>query len=114
MAAMATTDPYHDWQLPGKIARLKDLAYNLWWSWHPEARALFKEVDRTLWADTHHNPVQLLRRCPKSRLDALMGDAGFMSRYEAVIAAFDKYVNATGTWFSKTHPQMKGQSVGYF
>ena len=111
---MVTTDVFHDWTLPKRIARLKDLAYNLWWSWHPEARALFKEVDRTLWAETHHNPVRLLRACPKQRLDVLLADAGFLARYDSVIAAFDKYLNAAETWFAKSHPEMKGKSIGYF
>jgi len=28
--------------LPEKLAGLGELAFNLWWSWHPEARMLFK------------------------------------------------------------------------
>jgi hypothetical protein len=28
--------------LPEKISGLRELAYNLWWSWHPEGRALFQ------------------------------------------------------------------------
>lgn len=27
--------------IPERISRLSDIAYNLWWSWHPEARAQF-------------------------------------------------------------------------
>ena len=111
---MVTTDSYDDWQLPGKLARLKDLSYNLWWSWHPEARALFKEVDRTLWADTHHNPVSLLRRCAPARLEALAADAAFCARVDAVIGAFDKYMTTDQTWFAKNHPEMKGKNIGYF
>jgi starch phosphorylase len=111
---MVTIDAYHDWDLPERIARLKDLAYNLWWSWHPEARALFKEIDRTRWAETRHNPVQLLRGCPKKRIDELLADQGFLGRYDAVIATFDKYMGGSGTWFSAAHPEMKGKSIGYF
>jgi starch phosphorylase len=109
-----TTDSYHDWTLPERVARLKDLAYNLWWSWHPEARALFKEVDLTLWADTHHNPVRMLRAVPKAVLDARLADKGFLSRYDAVIAAFDAYMAGADTWFSKTHGELKDTTVGYF
>ena len=111
---MTTTDTFHDWSLPERIARLKDLAYNLWWSWHPEARALFKEMDRTQWTETHHNPVLLLRRCPRERLDALLADPGFLSRHDAVIAAFDRYMASVDTWFLKAHPALKEQSIGYF
>jgi starch phosphorylase len=27
--------------LPERIEGLEELAYNLWWSWHPEGRSLF-------------------------------------------------------------------------
>ena len=36
-------------QLPERLAGLGDLAYNLWWSWHPAARMLFKRLDRMAW-----------------------------------------------------------------
>jgi starch phosphorylase len=111
---MVTTDSFHEWNLPERISRLKDLAYNLWWSWHPEARALFKEVDRSLWAQTHHNPVQLLRTCPPARLAEIQNDANFMARYDMVMKSFDAYLTGGDTWFAKSHPEMKGQSIGYF
>ncbi|MDX6769221.1 MAG: alpha-glucan family phosphorylase [Elusimicrobiota bacterium] len=109
-----SNDPYHDWHLPARFARLKDLAYNLWWSWHPEARALFKEVDRTSWAETHHNPVSLLRSVPAERFEKLAADAGFCGRYDAVIAAFDAYMGAKDTWFARNNPEMAGKTIGYF
>ncbi len=31
--------------MPARISRLYELAYNLWWSWHPEARALYSTLD---------------------------------------------------------------------
>ncbi len=111
---MVTPDAFHDWNLPEKLSRLKDLSYNLWWSWQPEARALFKEIDRTLWSETYHNPVTLLRNVPRARLDDLMADGAFMGRYQAVMASFDQYMNSKDTWFSKAHPEMNGQNIGYF
>jgi len=100
--------------MPARIARLKDLSYNLWWSWRPEARTLFKEIDRNLWAETHHNPVKLLRLCPPERLESLLSDQSFLARYDVVIEAFDKYMLASDTWFAKTQPEMKGKNIGYF
>ena len=35
--------------LPERIAGLGELAYNLWWSWHPEARMLYKQLNRRIW-----------------------------------------------------------------
>ena len=45
--------------VPPAFARLVDLAYNLWWSWTPEARRMFSVIDPLLWA-TYRNPVQVL------------------------------------------------------
>jgi starch phosphorylase len=47
--------------VPDRIEGLADLAYNLWWSWHPDARNLFKGLDRAFWKTTGHNPVRLLK-----------------------------------------------------
>jgi starch phosphorylase len=107
------TDPYKEWQVPERLARLKDLVYNLWWSWHPEARALFKEIDRNLWRTTYHNPVLLLQRS-LPRLNELASDEGFLSRYDSVIRLFDEYLEDQYTWFARKYPQAKGQRVAYF
>jgi starch phosphorylase len=107
------TDPYQHWTVPARISRLKDLAYNLWWSWHPEARALFKSVDLTLWRSTHHNPVLLLQQSGP-RLEQLAGDSAFLSKYDAVIESFDKYLKGENTWFKKAHPDFAGKAVAYF
>jgi hypothetical protein len=32
-------------KLPARISRLGELAYNLWWSWHPLGRDLFRALD---------------------------------------------------------------------
>jgi starch phosphorylase len=101
------------WTVPERLGRLKDLAYNLWWSWHPEARALFKEIDLALWASTHHNPVSLLQHSGK-RLEQLAQDEEFLARYDAVIASLDEYLTTDKTWFQKAHPEFKGKTIAYF
>ena len=45
--------------LPERIARLHELAIDLWWSWHP-AREVFRRLDYPLWRTTAHNPVRML------------------------------------------------------
>ena len=47
--------------LPERLKGLEVLAENLWWSWNPPARMLFKMLDRQLWKDTGHNPDRMLR-----------------------------------------------------
>jgi starch phosphorylase len=50
--------------LPKTLLGLSELAGNLWWSWHPEARMLFKMLDRQAWKDSGHNPVKMLKDIP--------------------------------------------------
>ncbi|MBN1368292.1 MAG: DUF3417 domain-containing protein, partial [Dehalococcoidales bacterium] len=44
-------------KIPERIGRLNELAGNLWWSWHPEGRALFRMLDYPSWRLDGHNPV---------------------------------------------------------
>ncbi len=47
--------------MPERIARLEELATDLWWSWHATPRAVFRRLDYALWRATAHNPVRMLR-----------------------------------------------------
>src|SRR5436309_16011577 len=57
-------------QIPERIERLEELAYNLKWSWDYRARLLFKRLDPDLWKNTQHNPVKLLHDIEPVRLSA--------------------------------------------
>ncbi|MBM3462135.1 MAG: glycosyltransferase family 1 protein [Armatimonadetes bacterium] len=100
--------------LPERLARLRELAHNLWWSWCPDAVDLFAEVGSALWDEVNHNPVQMLSMVSQERLDALGRDAAFMKRYESVLKALDEYMSAKDTWFERAHPDLVGQSFAYF
>ena len=54
---------------PERIARLEELAVDLWWSWHTDAREVFRQIDYGLWRATAHNPVRMLRVVPPERLE---------------------------------------------
>ncbi|MDD3112550.1 MAG: DUF3417 domain-containing protein, partial [Methanofollis liminatans] len=54
--------------VPERIEGLVDLAFNLWWSWHPSARMLFKQVNAHAWKESRHNPVQMLQEIPEDYL----------------------------------------------
>jgi glycogen phosphorylase len=46
--------------LPSRIHRLHELALDLWWSWTPTARMVFRRLDYPLWRYSAHNPVRML------------------------------------------------------
>ena len=47
-----------------------ELATDLWWTWNPQAREVFRRLDYTLWRQTAHNPVLMLRSVSPELLDA--------------------------------------------
>jgi starch phosphorylase len=100
--------------LPKRISGLSELAYNLWWSWHLEARALFNMLDRPLWKNTVHNPVKLLQRIPPYRLVAAAQNRDFLQRYDSVMNDFMSDVSASNTWLNIHYPDMTNQKIAYF
>src|SRR2546428_2450186 len=100
--------------LPPSLSRLWELAHNLWWSWNPDARALFETLDRTLWKLTSHNSVKLLRQLSPERAGSASTDPTFLRRYQAVLLAFDTYMSAEDTWFARQHPEMAQSLIAYF
>ncbi len=102
--------------MPGsRIARLTELAYNLWWSWNPAAQDLFKIVDSQLWAQVNQNPVKFLRLVSQRKLDTAAADPAYVARYEAVMVAFDAYMHpAAATWYARTHVDKTDRLIAYF
>ncbi|NCC51141.1 MAG: alpha-glucan family phosphorylase, partial [Spartobacteria bacterium] len=103
-----------DIQVPEELSRLRELAYNLWWSWTPRARLLFASIDKQLWA-RYRNPVQLLINIEPHHWDSLINDGGaFMSQYRSVIRDFDRYMEKEDTWFKTRHADYDKGPIGYF
>ncbi len=78
--------------LPERLMGLEMLAENLWWSWNPGARMLFKTLDRQAWKESGHNPDKMLREFPRELLDRAAASADYLSRYDAVLAEFHTYM----------------------
>jgi starch phosphorylase len=99
--------------IPARLARLPELAYNMWWSWHPEAAGLFADLDPVLWENVYHNPVRFLNEVRQRTLDDAAAAPAYAARYDAVMAEFDRYMGDKTTWFNQTYPDLHGP-VAYF
>ncbi len=100
--------------IPKRIGRLLELAYNLWWSWHPEATALYQEIDAELWEEIYHNPVRFLREVRQVDLDKVAQSAEFLRLYHKIMADFDAYQVFDRTWFAQTYPDLADRRIAYF
>ncbi len=100
--------------LPERLAGLGELAFNLWWSWHPEARMLFKLLDRPAWKDSGHNPVKLLTVLPPQLLAAAAGDPDYLRHYDAVLARFHRDLDNKVCWFTANITEAECAPIAYF
>ncbi|OYV11101.1 MAG: starch phosphorylase, partial [Methanosaeta sp. ASO1] len=100
--------------LPEKISGLRDLAYNLWWSWHPEGRELFKLLNRQGWFLSNHNPVKMLNRMDDRALEAAASNPHFMRHYHSVMARFESYLNPRAGWFCQSMAAPETCRIAYF
>ena len=100
--------------IPERISGLGELAYNMWWSWHPDARNLFKRLDRLLWKNTGHNPVRMLKEIPYHQLVACAEDANYLSSYDSAMEEFRKSLLVDTSWFKTQYPEDADRLIAYF
>lgn len=99
--------------LPRELAGLQRIAYNLWWSWEPDAIELFTRLAPELGRKPRHNPVEMLGILQQTTLEGLKSDEGFISHLAMVDDKLTEYLTAK-TWFDKLHKGEKNLKVAYF
>ena len=98
---------HSDLNLPERIARLEELATDLWWSWHPEARQVFRHLDYQVWRATAHNPVLMLREVSRERLEAAASDPAFLAEYDRAVEGLYAAHATTNTWWSRRYTHLE-------
>ncbi len=99
--------------LPKSLEKLREVAYNLYWSWNWDSRDLFKRLDAELWEATNHNPVMLLGRISQERLEEVSHDDGFLAHLDRVYTKLEEYLKEK-TWFEKKYSTLKNCNIIYF
>lgn len=101
-------------KIPENISDIIKIAYNLWWSWHPEARMLFKMIDRVAWKESGHNPVKMLRDIPEETLKSASTNPDYLNYYSDLLKRFNEYIQSKTCWFSENVPFPKCEPIAYF
>ncbi|GEM85493.1 alpha-1,4 glucan phosphorylase [Meiothermus granaticius NBRC 107808] len=91
--------------LPEPLRGLREVAYNLWWSWNPEAQRLFEAINPSAWKRFRSNPVKALLEADPERLSALAENAAYVGAVEATVHRFRTYL--------ATRPK-KEPTIAYF
>lgn len=102
--------------IPPSLERLRELAYNLRWSWDHETIALFRRLDRDLWEATGRNPIWMLGRLSQEQLQQAATDEAFLAHLDRVCTSFDNYMDANAsTWYTRHYgPRPEKPTIAYF
>jgi starch phosphorylase len=85
-------------KLPPALEPLREIVYNLWWSWEPAARRLFRELDVDLWDKTNHNPLRMLQLSRQARLEEVAKDESFIRELTRIHGQFRDYLGRQDTY----------------
>jgi glycogen phosphorylase len=107
------TKPSKKFDLPKRIARLGEPAFNLWWTWQTESNHLYGKLDYDLWERIGHNPVRFLQEVSRKRLSRFSKDKDYLNLYDGFFKKFDAYFTSPA-WAQENHPEFKDSPVAYF
>lgn len=81
-------------RLPQGLAKLEELARNIWWVWTSEVRKLFAEIDEEKWEATQGNPIEILNGLSSAKQEELQQNKEFMARLDRAYEHYQKYLTA--------------------
>jgi hypothetical protein len=84
--------------VPEGLLGLREIAYNLRWSWDDDLRTVFSRLDRDLWDRTYQNPVLLLGSVSQERLETLARDDSFLALYDRGLERLRSYLHEPTAW----------------
>ncbi|BAF72231.1 alpha-glucan family phosphorylase [Sulfurovum sp. NBC37-1] len=96
-------------KLPKEIEFLSDIALNLWWTWNPRGKNLFKLINPYLWKESSENPIKMLNALSRKDLASLGEDETFMKEYKYVHALFKDYMQD-----SRVYAEEEPLPIAYF
>ena len=78
--------------LPEELIPLKEIAFNLWWSWNYKAEDMFKSINPERWEKFECNPVPLVESLSQDEINALVANKNFIAELQAVYNDFGMYM----------------------
>ena len=100
-------------KLPERLARLEELANNIWYSWSWDVVRLFIRLDAEMWEKCYQNPIFMLSKLPQLRLEEAANDEAFIASLDRVYNKYQEYLSRE-RWFHFKYPQLENERVVYF
>ncbi|HEY4573747.1 MAG TPA: alpha-glucan family phosphorylase [Thermoanaerobaculia bacterium] len=98
----------------GTFQKLHELAQNLWWSWQPDIRAIFREIDPETWSLVYHNPVALLQRVSQEEIGRRVQDLEMQTRINQAHRRLQSYLHGGESWGMVHAGPILARPVAYF
>jgi len=100
--------------LPERIQRITELAHDLWWSWTPSGRDVFRHLDYPLWRGTWHNPLRMLKLITPDVVARAIATPEWLDAYERALQQLDSARTARDTWYEKERTESGDETFAYF
>ena len=101
-------------EIPPRLARLDELANNLWYSWDRPTRTLFARLNSALWSGVHHSPKAFLKSIDQKRINEAAADPVFLGTMNRVLSAYDSYQAEPQPELPGKPPLQAADLIAYF
>ena len=99
--------------IPPRLSGLVELALNLRWTWDTRSFRVFQHLDPELLEKCGDNPVLLLRRISRERLEGAAEDPAFLTHLDGALDDLRRYMGEKG-WFRLRYPDRDDLRIAYF
>jgi starch phosphorylase len=95
-------------------AKLRKLTRNLWWTWRPEVRAIFRDLDPEIYRKVHRNPVRVIKEMSPALLEKRAEEVDILTRTDRALRQLHEYLNPLTTWGMVHAGTLLSRPVAYF
>jgi starch phosphorylase len=96
------------------ISKLQKLTQNLWWTWKPEVRTIFRDLDLELYHKVHQNPMSVLKQIEPGQLEQRASDVDVPARVDRALRQLAEYLTPVTTWGLTHAGAMRSRPIAYF
>ena len=95
-------------------SKLTKLTRNLWWTWRPEVRAIFRDLDPEIYRKAHRNPVRVIKEISPAYLDKRAEEVDILTRTDRALRQLNEYMTPLTTWGMVHAGTLLSRPVAYF
>ena len=96
------------------IFKLHQLTQNLWWTWKPEVRTIFRDLDLEVYHKAHQNPMSVLKLISSDQLEQRAADVDVPARVDRALRQLQEYCTPVTTWGLTHAGAMRSRPIAYF